>query len=324
MNRRVTIVMYHFVRDLPRTRYPRLKSLSTSEFGCQLDYVARNYQVVGSEDVIAAARGGCSLPNNALLLTFDDGYADHFDVVLPLLHDRGWTGCFFPPAAAIIEGRVLEVNKIHFALAAAGDAKPLVEVIVEAIDREGPARGLPSSKQYWHAVAQPSRFDSAEVIFVKRMLQRELPLELRRSITDELFRRFVTEDESAFAAELYMSLDQLRMMQRLGMCVGSHGYDHVWMNTLSVDQQRIEIERGLELLARVGVPRDGWVMCYPYGAWNQALLDLLPSYGCALGLGVEVAVADLDCDHALVLPRFDTNDLPKSSSTADAGPLRPA
>src|SRR4051812_43010280 len=110
----VTIVMYHYVRDLQRSRYPLIKARTEVDFVRQLDYIAANFTVVRAESVIAAAMGGPALPENAAWLTFDDGYRDHYDVVFPLLHARGWQGSFFAPASAVAERRLLDVNKVHF------------------------------------------------------------------------------------------------------------------------------------------------------------------------------------------------------------------
>ncbi len=58
------------------------------------------------------------LPPHAALLTFDDAYVDHFRNVLPNLQKEGLTGYIFIPARAVLEHQALEVNKIHFILAA--------------------------------------------------------------------------------------------------------------------------------------------------------------------------------------------------------------
>jgi len=115
---RVTIVMYHYVRPLEGSRYPRLRALPLAAFRGQLDYIARHHEVIGAPELIAAVRGGPALPPNALLLTFDDGYTDHATHVLPELERRGWTGAFFPVAGAVTRRQMLDVNKLHFALAA--------------------------------------------------------------------------------------------------------------------------------------------------------------------------------------------------------------
>ena len=108
--------MYHYVRDPERSRYPRIKVRSTKEFRNQLDYLAGHFTPVTAQEVIAASRGETILPPNAVWLTFDDGYLDHYLTVFPLLHDRGWQGSFFAPARAVMEGKLLDVNKIHLLL----------------------------------------------------------------------------------------------------------------------------------------------------------------------------------------------------------------
>ena len=66
----------------------------------------------------------------------------------------------------------------------------------------------------------------------------------------------------------------------------------------------------LEFLRGLGVAMESWTACYPYGGYNDSLLDLLRARRCRLGLGVDPRVADLGADERLALPRVDTNDLP--------------
>ena len=308
----VTIVMYHYVRDLERSRFPAIKGLRTEDFRAQLAYVAKHHRVIRMEQLIDAVLAGDagSLPPNALLLTFDDGYMDHFVNVMPLLDELGLQGSFFPPARAVLEGRVLDVNKIHFTLAAVEDPRLLVRAVFEELDRHRDRLGLLPNEDYYARLSRDSRYDPPDVAFVKRILQRELPEDLRADITDRLFRRHVTADEAAFAAELYMGLDQLRHLVRAGMHVGSHGYDHYWMNTLTAAQQARELDESLRFLAALGVRTDRWVMCYPYGGYDESLLALERERGCVVGLTTEVAVAELGRHRPLTLPRLDTNDLP--------------
>src|SRR5712692_9309171 len=117
----LTIVMYHYVRDGVYMRYPGLKSRSVEEFDGQLDYLTRHYHICGTRDVLAAALGERLLPPNACLLTFDDGLLDHFTVVFPRLVERGLSGSFYAPVAAIEGRRVLDTHKIQIVLAEAHD-----------------------------------------------------------------------------------------------------------------------------------------------------------------------------------------------------------
>jgi len=312
-DRTLTIVMYHYVRNLAGSRHPRIKGLSLEDFRRQLDYIAGHYDVVRMENVIAAVTDpAVTLPPRAALLTFDDGLSDHYTNVLPLLAERGWQGSFFPPARPISRRVVLDVHKIHFTLAAVDDAGVLVEALFGELDRRRGDWNLATNEAYWRRVARASRFDPAEVILIKRMLQRELPPALRAELTDALFGRFVTVDERAFAAELYLSTEQLREMVQRGMYVGNHGATHRWLDTLSPREQEDEIDESLALLREIGAATERWVMCYPYGAHNDGLRRLLRARGCVLGLTTEVALADPTRDDPLALPRLDTNDLPRS------------
>ncbi|AZR74366.1 polysaccharide deacetylase [Anoxybacter fermentans] len=308
---KLTIVMYHYVRDLKHSQYPEIKGLSVDLFKEQLQYFLRYYKIIKMEELIEAVKLNKELPDNSLLLTFDDGYKDHFEFVFPILDELGIQGSFFPPAKAIQEHHVLDVNKIHFILASVKEKKQIIFDIYSMLDKFRKEYSLENNEYYFRKLAKENRFDTKEVIFIKRILQRELPEKLRNIIINSLFNKYVSKDEGSFSRELYMNIDQLKCMKRKGMYIGSHGYDHYWLNTLSKEKQKREIELSLDFLKKLGCDINDWVMCYPYGAYNESLLFLLKENGCKLALTTQVGIADLNKDHPLILPRLDTNDLPK-------------
>jgi len=53
------------------------------------------YQTVSSREFRAWQQGGGTLPERTVVLTFDDGYASHFELVAPLLVRYRFTGTFF-------------------------------------------------------------------------------------------------------------------------------------------------------------------------------------------------------------------------------------
>ncbi len=303
--------MYHYVRDLARSRYPALTGLDLAAFVGQLEHLRRHHTFVGVPDVVAAYREGTALPPDACLLTFDDGYVDGFTNVFPLLDAVRVPAAFFPVASAVEEGRVLDVNKIHFVIAARGDARALVAELFELLDRARRSASLPSNDEYYARHAQRGRWDGPDAIFLKRMLQRVLPEPLRCSVLDELFRRHVTTDERGFAAQLYMSADQLRCLARHGMYVGSHGYDHRSLAGREPPDLDRELDQSLAFLRRVGSDHgQDRVMCYPFGDVDDTVKAALRARGFVLGLTTRPDVAQAS-DDPLEIPRLDTNDLPK-------------
>ena len=244
----VTIVMYHYVRELSRSRFRQVKGLDLTHFREQLGYIRRHYTVVSAETLIAAVRhrdsgGKWELPHNACMLTFDDGYTDHFRSVFPLLDDLKVPGSFFPPVRAVCDRQVLDVNKIHFILASAPDLRLAIDDIFRMLNRFRDEYDLPSNEALYQQYARPSRYETAGVVFFKRLLQVVLPASLRALILSHLFAKYVTADESAFATELYVGIDELRCMTRHGMYVGSHADTHPWLEQLSPTQQADEIDR---------------------------------------------------------------------------------
>jgi peptidoglycan/xylan/chitin deacetylase (PgdA/CDA1 family) len=220
-------------------------------------------------------------------------------------------GSFFPPAKVTSENRVLDVNKIHFILASKAEKKAIISEIFSLMNTFRGEYSLRENSYYYKRFAREDRFDTTDVVFIKAMLQKELPEPLRRRIVQKLFERYVARDETRFARELYMDMEELKYLQRRGMYIGSHGYDHLWLNTLSEEEQRREIELSLEFLKRIGARTKDFIMAYPYGAYNDSLLALLEEYYCRMAFTTRVGLADLDRDHPLLLPRLDTNDLPK-------------
>ena len=312
----ITIVMYHYVRELRYSRYPDIKGLSKNHFVEQIQYIRKHYNVISGLELMDAITESTPLPPNPLLLTFDDGYIDHFTEAFPVLDKYNLPGCFFPPAKCILEHEVLDVNKIHFVLASTSEKRELVDYILKSIDENGSHYNLLPSAAYLEKLATPSRFDPAEVVFLKRILQRELPIEFRQHLIDELFSRYVTSDKAAFSRELYMSPEQIQVLQKHEMYIGSHGYDHFWLNTLSTKQQEHEINQSLNFLKSVGADVERWIMCYPYGAYDDTLLSVLKARNCVVGLTTEVGIASIQQDNPLTLPRIDTNDLPKDANAS--------
>jgi peptidoglycan/xylan/chitin deacetylase (PgdA/CDA1 family) len=311
MSRSVTIVMYHYVRDLAHSRFPAIKGLSIERFRRQLDHIQAHYTPITADDLLEASSSAKKdLPDNSVLLTFDDGYVDHFTNVFPLLDARDIKGCFFPPAQAILEHKVLDVNKIHFILASIPDASGLLNQVFMSLAEFRGQHALKTKEEYLSSISGEHRYDGREVTILKRMLQHELPDSVRTEIVRRLFAEHVTADETAFACELYMSLDQIACMHQHGMHIGGHGYSHAWLNHISTEAQTVEVDRSLDFLQKLGVQEHEWTMCYPYGGFNDSLLQILRVRNCRLGFGVEARIADLDAGDPLTLPRLDTNDLP--------------
>lgn len=101
---RLPILMYHYVSELPSDADEIRRNLTLSPviFESHLQYLAENgYQTVTLEMLDLALTTGIPLPERAVILTFDDGYIDHYQIVFPTLQKFGFVGTFF-----LVSGRM--------------------------------------------------------------------------------------------------------------------------------------------------------------------------------------------------------------------------
>jgi peptidoglycan/xylan/chitin deacetylase (PgdA/CDA1 family) len=304
--------MYHYVRDFKVTSYPGINGLDIRDFLGQLDFISKYYNVISLKQLNDHYHGEGKLPPKALLLTFDDGYADHFQTVFPALLARGMIGSFFIPTQVIYEGKLLSVNKIHFILATCSDKRKLVQEIFQAMDLYRQSHELVGNQDLFRsAQSRGNRFDSPEVLFIKQALQVLLPRALSDEIVDTLLEKYTRKSESELNRELYVNEAQVREMRSGGMEIGAHGWRHLWLNSLGDRDKELEIARSAQFLEDIGVPQNEWTFCYPYGAYDTGVIQQLSAKGFRLGFTTHVRVSETGRDGAFSLPRLDTNDLPK-------------
>ena len=84
------ILEYHQVTDAPLDPFFEQYNVPPDEFAAQLDYLrAEGYTTITLQDFMRVVHGKGQLPAKPIVLTFDDGYADNYSVMFPLLkaHD---------------------------------------------------------------------------------------------------------------------------------------------------------------------------------------------------------------------------------------------
>jgi peptidoglycan/xylan/chitin deacetylase (PgdA/CDA1 family) len=315
-------VMYHYVRDSQTTAFPAIRALPPALFEQQLDWLQRGYHIIGFAELAdalrcraSAARSGVEgpalsavegLPPDAALLTFDDGFLDHYANVLPILQKRGLSGVFFlaydscGPAP-----RVLGVHKTHLLLARLGADIFAAEVLREcelALAMEGARKSRVFGLDGW---------EHADERAVKELLNYELPFEEADRILDTLFARHIG-DQQAFARQLYLDDTMIMEMARAGMTFGFHTRSHRMLSRLTVAEQQAELRDGVSwirsLTGQAHVP-----FCYPWGSpktYTTDTIDVLEQVGYSMAFNTVRRRIDLSRDRRFELPRVDTRDLP--------------
>jgi len=104
----IPVLMYHHiaVAGPGADAIRRDLSVSPANFEAQLRYlVEHGYEPITLESLIMHLQVGHSLPPKPVVLTFDDGFKDHYTNAYPLLKRYGFTGTFFVVSGFVDEGR---------------------------------------------------------------------------------------------------------------------------------------------------------------------------------------------------------------------------
>jgi peptidoglycan/xylan/chitin deacetylase (PgdA/CDA1 family) len=116
--RGVLVLNHHRIGDRERQPWDRaLWSASAEQLDRQLRTLARLTEVVDPGDVPAAMR---ARPGRRVLITFDDGYRDNYELAFPLLRAHGLTATFFLASGFIDSPRAAWWDEIAWMVRHAG------------------------------------------------------------------------------------------------------------------------------------------------------------------------------------------------------------
>jgi peptidoglycan/xylan/chitin deacetylase (PgdA/CDA1 family) len=100
--KRVPILLYHQIEDIPPQRDPGRLSISPRQFEAHMHYLAtNNYSCLSLDTLVEVVRNGGDPPHRAFVLTFDDGYRDFLTTANAILLRYGFTATVFMVAGQI-------------------------------------------------------------------------------------------------------------------------------------------------------------------------------------------------------------------------------
>ena len=307
------VVMYHYVRDVAATPFPGIRALSPDTFARQLDWLQANYEIVDLARLDAALNDGPPLPPESALLTFDDGFVDHYETVFPALRSRGLSGVFFVShGSSGPTPRLLGVHRTQFLLAALGGSALGRAVLAEC------ELAASAGNSTGRAIFGADAWEEADDRAVKQLLNYQLPFADADRVLDVLVRRHLG-DATGIARALYLDTAMIREMVNGGMTFGYHTRSHRMLSRLTADDQAAEIAPGVawirELTGQARVP-----FCYPWGGpqtYTSDTVRILADSGYSLAFNTVRRRLQVGVDGRFEIPRFDTRDLPPHTE-ADA------
>lgn len=263
------VLAYHRIADPDRPGFYGLRdnvSATPQGFSEQLDYLNREYNVVGLNDLVELIQNGRPLPKNAVLITFDDGYRDNFTAALPELVSRGLPAVLFAVPGFID-----------------GICYPFWDWVIEAFKAsQVEAVTLPLLQQN---LARGSAERERQGIQWINCGKRISNIGLRHALAD-LSRVLEVPLPSAPPPGLMMSWKELESMIEGGVAIGAHSATHPILLRVGSGraQREINVSRAiLEIHAKHPVT----AFAYPNGDFSQEHERMLEESGFQLGFRVE-------------------------------------
>ena len=306
INNNIYIVMFHYVRNIKKSKYPNLKGLEFTDFKKQIFFFKKKFNLLSNSQFIEILNSRKIPKKKSILLTFDDGYRDHFEYVFPFLKKQNVSAVFYPPIMCIKNKSVLDVNKIHFILEKEQNRDKILDLIFHYVKKI-----LNKKPQQINIdkINLSCRYDDKKTVLIKRLLQNHLPLPYRKKIVGKIFEHVVNYNEDEFSKILYMNENNLQELYKNNFSIGCHGYNHYWWEKINKNDQEIEIKSSINYFKKVKIFDKNFSVCYPYGSYNLQTLNLLRKYKIKFAVTTKVgSVNKANINNIYELPRFDTND----------------
>ena len=299
--------MYHYVRPNGMRISERHHVLDLNLFDQQLEVMAQKYTFVLGNDLLTVGDDSSSLENK-IWLTFDDGYRDCVDYVMPSLLKRKATATIFIPTEAIFERKLLDVTKIHLLLSSTESVGDIISTSRQCYSDANFENVVGKSfDQLYEEYGVPNIYNDSDNHFIKNLFQKLAPISVRKQFLDSIFKFFVSRSESSWVDELYMTPDDVSYLAENGIEFGTHGHSHEWLANLPAEDQDTELTKSFQFLDTVTDSRTNRLIAYPFGSYSEMTLNIARSLGVKIGVvhrGARFAELDSSAEH-LELDRID-------------------
>lgn len=259
------ILAYHRVAETPTD--PQLLCVSPRHFAEQLQVLRRQYRPMPLFDLAAAVREG-SVPERAVVVTFDDGYADNLHNAAPLLAAHGVPATVFVvPGESEGEFWWDELDRL---LLQPGTLPQTLQLKVNDEAREwdlgGAAEYSPAGferHRAWSVLQADAPTPRQTIYRTLHQALRSLSTPSRQTVLDSL-RGWSGAGKASRPTHRRLGSAELVRLAEAGIEVGAHTLTHPVLSALSTQEQQLEVSHGKQRLGDI-LGRPVRSFAYPYG-----------------------------------------------------------
>jgi len=241
----LTVITYHRIIDPEKIGYANREVVSAApeEFERQMAFVEKNFTSINFFDLKNIIEGSMPVPENPIIITFDDGYKDNYDFAFPVLKKMGLKSVVFLATGFIGTHKMFWWDRVSYNI----------------LRTEESFLSLPSL--YNNQIELPE----SRYAFIEDLLNKikTMPDSKKNCIIDEL-QECCGLDNNASNSTM-MDWDMAVEMQKGGVELGAHTVNHPVLSQIESD---ILLEQEIKLSADTIAMKTGVrpvSFCYPVG-----------------------------------------------------------
>ena len=288
---------YHYIREDFSAPHPSIFGLTPKQFRMQLEELSKHGSFISRDELLNL--GEEPFKKRYVLITFDDGLKEQYELAKPILDKMGIPFIFFINSYNFEERKVSLVHKIHL-LRSTIASKELLEELTKVSSKNLTTEESQMAQKHYN-------YDTRATAELKYLLNLKIPAAEQQSFIDPLFQKEFEEEK--IVQELYFDDHMLQNLNKQQV-LGSHSHQHLALGQLKQEEVRRELEKSQAFFKRrFGKPSE--VISYPFGSYaaSSGISEEVAKAGFKMGFTMERA-ANLSLQHPYWLSRFDCNDLP--------------
>lgn len=250
-SRTLTILCYHgIVDDNPRCYNSSGKHLLSSEFRKQMDFVSKNCEVITMRQIEEFARGNVDLPNSAVAITFDDGFANNLLIAHEILEYYELSATLYLATGYVSNSRLMWTDELELLIMEAPPNTPTITIDNRLrLDFQTEKTKAMSFKQIKTILKKLEKQKRIETIDgIKKMLATDISSIRHKALHD------------------FLTWDQVRYMSGSGIWdIGAHTVNHLSLGSISEDEGRVEIEDSINKVIHEVKAVETPLFSYPEG-----------------------------------------------------------
>jgi peptidoglycan/xylan/chitin deacetylase (PgdA/CDA1 family) len=250
----LVVLTYHRIAEPGEDLfYDPVISATPEAFRAQVEWFYNRARLLTVNELIDQVESSSPCREPMVLLTFDDGYRDNFELAIPILSERKAPATFFIPSAFLESPRLPWWDHIACAI-----KKTCVRRLVLERCPKGESSPLEIDLQ--------TMSRSVAIMTIIRAFLDETIADERWFLNQLTERTMVEIDSEGLGRQLFMSWIQVQELVNSGggLTIGSHAHSHRNLARLDEDAQAHELAGSKQILeARLGCSIN--VLAYPYG-----------------------------------------------------------